>query len=1083
MRKLRYLQRSLAWFRRTNAAIVAGAAIAAAVLGGALLVGHSVRSSLRDIALSRLGNTDLALVSNQFFRTSLASDFMPEFRAAPLIAMEGVAIHAASGARASQVAIYGVDDSFFSFHGHTTQAPSGRSAWLSPALAREFKAKPRDGILLRLEEPSDIPREFLHGRREETARTLRFSAADSAVAPVLGDFSLRPSQGELRAVFVSLDQLASELGRSGKANTILLAGGTEERAVIKLHEHFRLEDLGLRFRDLNNERGIALEHVSTLLDDPVVDHALSLGKTLKLLQRPVFTWLANSIRIGRHEIPYSLVAGVDEATLAEINHDRPLPDIEGSPIVLNQWAATDLGAKIGDKVTLKYFVWSSEGRLKTEQAEFTLAAIAPLTGLAADRTFAPEYPGITDKAALAGWDPPFPIDLKRIRPLDEQYWRLHRATPKAWIQLNRARDLWSTRYGSLTSIRYPEPSPELEKMLRAELDPMEGHFTLLPVREQALSASSGSTDFGQYFLYFSFFVIISALLLMGLFFRLGVEQRQREVGLLSALGFNQREMRGLFLSEGIVLAAMGCAIGAPLGAGYAALIVHGLRTWWVGATGTTLIDLHLNWPLLMVGAAAGLPVAVFAIWITLRGWQDLSPRGLMAGAGRHHRGRLRAWMIAPPLGLAISLLLAAASGAIGAPTAFFGSGILLLTSGLMAATLWVQRPSTPILAETGFKPFLSLAARNAGWRPGRSVLCLALIASASFLLVSLESFRHAGQRTADGYTLYAESSAPLIASPNTVEGRESLNLSDLPPRVRWTRFRLRPGDDISCLNLYLPRNPRILGVTEDFLQKGAFQFAGSLAASPETERNPWLLLDAQLNAGIIPAIVDETSMQYVLHKKLGEIVEVDRPGAAPVKFRLVAALRDSLFQGELLISEKDFIRLFPDIEGYRVFLIHGDAAIAPGLEDALSDYGFDAVTTADRLAAYHRVNDTYISTFQALGALGFLLGTFGLAAVLLRNTLERRRELALLRAIGFAQSDIRRLLLLENLVLLLAGLSIGAICALIAIAPALIARGTVLPILGIAGLLLVVLASGALATWLAVRAATHAPLIESLRAE
>ena len=61
----------------------------------------------------------------------------------------------------------------------------------------------------------------------------------------------------------------------------------------------------------------------------------------------------------------------------------------------------------------------------------------------------------------------------------------------------------------------------------------------------------------------------------------------------------------------------------------------------------------------------------------------------------------------------------------------------------------------------------------------------------------------------------------------------------------------------------------------------------------------------------------------------------------------------------------------------------------------------------DRIAAFHRVENTYLSTFQSLGALGLLLGTAGLAAVLLRNVLERRRELALLRARASIQAICR----------------------------------------------------------------------------
>ena len=70
-------------------------------------------------------------------------------------------------------------------------------------------------------------------------------------------------------------------------------------------------------------------------------------------------------------------------------------------------------------------------------------------------------------------------------------------------------------------------------------------LTAVPVRARALEASHGATDFGEYFVYFSFFLMVSALLLTGLFFKLGVEQRMREIGVLRALGFSIPKIRSI----------------------------------------------------------------------------------------------------------------------------------------------------------------------------------------------------------------------------------------------------------------------------------------------------------------------------------------------------------------------------------------------------------------------------------------------------------------------------------------------------------------------------------------------------------
>ena len=167
--------------------------------------------------------------------------------------------------------------------------------------------------------------------------------------------------------------------------------------------------------------------------------------------------------------------------------------------------------------------------------------------------------------------------------------------------------------------------------LQSLLTPATAGFIVQPVRATALAASSGVTDFGEYFLYFSFFIVVSGLLLAGLFFRLGVEQRLREVGLLSAIGYTPALVRRLFLIEGLYLAIAGSAIGVAGAIGYAAAIMLGLRTWWVGAVGTTALTLQPSATSLLIGAAGGIVTAVLAIAWTLRGVTRVSARTLLHG--------------------------------------------------------------------------------------------------------------------------------------------------------------------------------------------------------------------------------------------------------------------------------------------------------------------------------------------------------------------------------------------------------------------------------------------------------------------
>src|SRR6202008_2158196 len=115
------------------------------------------------------------------------------------------------------------------------------------------------------------------------------------------------------------------------------------------------------------------------------------------------------------------------------------------------------------------------------------------------------------------------------KPSDENYWKRYRTTPKAYVTLETAQRLWKSRFGSLTSFRiYPADDKSAQRfrtLLLKELKPDQGGFVFQPVKELALQAGAGSTDFSMLFLAFSFFLIAAALLLIGLLFRLNLERR------------------------------------------------------------------------------------------------------------------------------------------------------------------------------------------------------------------------------------------------------------------------------------------------------------------------------------------------------------------------------------------------------------------------------------------------------------------------------------------------------------------------------------------------------------------------------
>ncbi len=1117
--------RGLRHYWRTNLAVIAGVAVAVSVLAGALLVGESVRASLRGLVDERLGRTAVAVTGQGFFRQALADEikkgdgFSPQFAdAASLVAIEASVTHEPSGREASRVQVYGVDAAFFRLHGVSgVEAPTGRQALVSPGLAAELGAAADDGLLLRVQKPSVIPADSLAGRRSDTSRAVRLTTRERLAPGRMGEFTLRPQQESVRAVFVPIARLQRDLEMAGRANVLLLSapdGATADGATAErlLNQAATFEDLGLRMVRVDAQHAWALESETGLLSDALVATARTQARRLGFVDLNVLTYLANTIRVGAREVPYSVVAGVDPRRYdAAASGPQPasaaLPAMAHPPLWLNAWAAGDLQARTGDEVTLEYYLWSDDSGLTTSSAKFSYVGSVPMDGAGGDRTLTPEYPGLTDAPRIGDWDPPFPVDLRRIRPADERYWEQHRTAPKAFV--TNAADLWPSPYGTTTSLRiYVPRSTSLDAArdafvtaLRGDYTPTDAGLVVQPARAQALAASRGSTDFGEYFTYFSFFIVVSGLLLSGLFFKLGLEQRVREVGLLFALGFTPARVRRLIGVEGLVLAAIGAAIGIAGAVLFGAAILYGLRTWWVDAVGTTRLTLAISPGPLLLGAMGGLVAAAITLLLTLRRLSTAAPKDLLSGLALMASPRPKTGSGRPWLRLAIGLVFAgglagaSATGAMPQTAAFFAAGGVLLVALLLTLSASLRRAPADTIRGHGPAAVARLGVRQATAHPGRSVLSVALIAFATFVIVSVGAFKRGApendrdpQSGTGGYTLYAESVVPIMFDPGTRAGRAELGLAENGLHgATVMRFRLRPGEDGSCLNLYKPTSPRIVAPARPFVDAGGFRFAASMAGTDAERQNPWRLLDRTFADGAVPVIGDANSLQYVLHVAVGEDFLLPGPGGQPVRLRVVAALSDSLFQSELVIAEPQFVRLFPRLEGYRFFTIRPpegrNTEVATALEEGLSDYGFDAQSTAARLASYHRVENTYLSTFQALGGLGLLLGTLGLGAILLRNVLERRRELALLQAVGYEGATLGLMVVAESVVLMAAGIATGTVSALVAVAPALSARATSLPIASTALVLAGVFAAGLVSSLVATRAAAASPLLASLKAE
>jgi len=609
-------------------------------------------------------------------------------------------------------------------------------------------------------------------------------------------------------------------------------------------------------------------------------------------------------------------------------------------------------------------------------------------------------------------------------------------------------------------------------------------------------------DFGQLFLGMSFFLVVSGLVLTGLLFAFGIQQRRGEAGLLLATGYRPGQVRRLFMQESFLVAVVGSLAGACFGTYYTRVLLWGLGNYWQGAMANSSIQYHAEPATIMIGAAMSFVCAMVALFIAMRRQLSRSARELLAGnfaqdagSGLFRKSRRLGGLFISLSGILLAAVIIARGlleGSHSMVGTFFAAGALLLVSCIGLIRLLLIRFER-------LKGTLSLAGlgiRNAGRMRGRNLTVAALLACGCFMVFAVSSMQEDVGLNADkrlsgtgGFALFGESTFPIQADLASAEGRKQARLDrdDLMNAVSIVRIKVKDGDDASCLNLNRAQSPRLLGIDPgQFLQRNAFM--------PENSTNGlWELLGKPLPEGIIPGLAgDSDTAVWGLKKKVGpdgDILEYKDERGQIFRVKLVGKLpmRLSVFQGNVLIPAGAFAEKFPSESGYRMFLVDVSSGmggqVREYLVDRLSKFGVDMVHPVDRLKEFYAVESTYMLMFLVLGGLGLLLGSVGMGVVVLRNIHERKRELALLKAVGYTDSQVRGVVLVEYWVVLVLGLLAGIISSLAAMLPGFLSSGAGLPYSVMVSFLAGIIIFYLLWIVVSVCVSLSAPLIPALREE
>lgn len=1045
---LKLLIRSFLHYRYSHLGTLLGTALAAAIIIAALTIGNSVQYSLQKIVKTRLGNTAFVITSNnRFFKTDLADRVVKklQIKTAPVLQYKGMAISGGGEKKINNIQVYGIDKHFWETIGNNIIYENLKEdeVIINQKLASGLHVKANDEFILRFQKTGFVPMNTPFVPDDVNAISKRVKIKIITSENEYGNFNLQANQIVPDNVFISREYLSDLLLKGAYSNVILIAEKgtmTMEKVSVVLSETWNLDDINYKINKLPSAELFELNSNRVFIDEPVKKIILSDEKSAIT----VFTYFVNSIKKGSKETPYSFVSapGITETESLLANE-----------IILNEWTASDIAANVGDTIEMAYYTTGYLKELKEKTGKFIVKKIIPMSTAWADSTLIPGIEGLSDVEKCGDWKAGIPVNLKKIRSKDEAYWKQYKGTPKAYVSLKTAAFLWSTKYGNCTAIRFRTTvdTSSLLKSIIAKLKPEQFSINTFAVSDEGKWSAQNAVDFSGLFIGLSFFLLLAAIILISLLFSMHIDLRIKEQGILLALGIRKKFIKKLLFSEGVLVAFMGVGLGIVPGIFFSKLVFYFLNGIWSDIIRTTSIEVNVNLISIFTGCLISFFIAlstmVFVVWRkSMVSINNLHRKNIYWNVKKTDSKSTKSLLISIPILLFAILLLIFLNNENDSQnqSLFFLTGALFLTGSLFFANFILLKLN---VAQEQKISIFALIICNLGVRKKSVISLLSILSIAVFLVTSVGlsrtdfSLNYANKRSGTGgYLLYGETTLPILKNLNLLETKKNYGITNLPPSIKFTQIKTLPGDDASCLNLNRAVRPKIIAVNPDeFAQRNAFSFAETL--NNDKNKSPWNNLNDNLGENIIPAIADQTVIKWGLGKNIGDtLTYINEPGDK-IHLKLVGGLESSIFQGNIIISEANFVQNFPSVSGSTIFLVDAKMSDLTKCKDILLDafqaHGISVIQTSEQLQMFNSVTNTYLDIFLSLGGIALIIGIIGIAVVIIKNVAVQKHEFAMMQAMGLSRKLLFQIILKENLIVVFGGLFIGLFAALFSVFPSL----------------------------------------------
>ncbi len=1083
---MRFLQetigRSILFYKKDAVYQLIIVALLSAIITGSLFTGHSVRASLKKNASEKLGNTGIVISSGlRYFDASLLSRLSKQTgeKAASVLETDGYCQNFSTGVTALNTKIYGISEEFWRFHGIDTVNIVPGTVAVNSRLAIQLGISIGNEIIIKFRDIDPIPADapFAPSKENNASKVMKVGLV---LGPhQMGNFSLGISQVVPMNIFMNVSDLERNQTAHSRANRLLVQNSKEQSVSFFSNALLKLlipSDIGLNVR-----RSQKTGEPELISDRIFIDSAIFEDIKSKIPSAtPVITYLGNNFQVGDKSTPYSFITASSYLDIGE--HD----------ILIIRWLADDLDAKAGDTLAMTWYDPGFSNLLEEKSSSFRISNILENDHPYSDPSLMPDFPGISGSTTCSGWDAGVPILMEKIRDTDEEYWNKFKGTPKAFISYETGRKLWGNNFGPATALRFPDTAEpeEITASLAGYLDPLKTGFTISDIREKSSNAAMEGVDFSTLFLSLAIFIIVSCMILLSLAVSMFFDSRKSQIRTYFALGFRNKQIRNLLLSETMIISSSGAITGVFLGYFINILIIKALNSVWRGAVQTNTLSADFTYLPLLAGFLA--TIIITSLLLLIKSGKFLKNLS-MKETGELKDHSLRQNLLLLILSFFSTLILFSISFVSGtnATALSFTAGAFLFCALVLGLRQYYIRNITN---SDNFKSLRrNLAKQFYYFQPAQAITPVIFIAAGIFAVIITGANRQVISEKmlvpsggTGGYLLWAESAVPVKENLNSVEGRREFGLDETELKdIEFVQAKRLPGDDASCLNLNHVTAPSVLGIDPAaFIARGSFSFASRIKGS--AAKNPWNLLDDAPGGNTIYGIADQTVLQWGLKVKTGDTLVYRAENGQPLNIVICAGLKSSVFQGYLIIGSRNFSRFFPSFSGSSIFLADG----TPGLSDyysgilseRLSGYGISAMPASEKLASFFVVTNTYLNVFIVLGALGLVLGVAGLGFILIRNFNQRKREFALMMATGFTTRQIRNLILKDQAVILICGVLTGSISGLTATFQSL-KSGSEMPWNIIAAMIVLIIAAGIITIFLSVRTVRSTSLISQLRRE